>query len=48
MILERPEVAADPNLRFIVFLKVAQAALKEDNCRKEIENLRRAVSLRSD
>lgn len=46
-ILGRLEVEADPNLLFIAYLKAAQAALKEYDCRKEIEYLRKAVSLHS-
>lgn len=45
-ILDHPEVKTDPNLQFIAFLNAAQAALKEYDCRKEIEYLRKAVSLR--
>ncbi len=45
-ILENPIVKADPGFQFIVFLKAAQAALKDSDCRKEIEFLRKAVSER--
>jgi hypothetical protein len=46
-ILDRPEVKTDPNLQFVAFLWASQAALKEYDDRKEIEYLRKAVSLHS-
>jgi len=46
-ILGSPEVQADSNFMFIINLKAAQAALNEYDCRKEIEYLKKAVSLRS-
>lgn len=47
ILLDRPDIKIDSSLKFIAFLKLAQSALRAYDCRKEIEYLKNAVSLRS-